>query len=237
MVSAEALDFIDKLDRCATVSAVLDAMKTALRSLDIDLFCLNLFPSPQQRFDEVLLASRLPTEWLELYLRERYIRHDPSQRHARRTVHPYEWKDAPYDAEAEPKALEVVQRATDLKVGNGFVVPVPGPSGCIGQVWMSRSDFRLTKRDKPALHVMALYAFGRVEQLARPSTSKPILTMREREILTWTATGKTAWEIGELLNISERTVEWHLQSIAQKLGTCNKVQTLTVAIREKLIVL
>jgi len=66
-----------------------------------------------------------------LYLRENYLAHDPSQRHGKRTVHPYEWKDAPYDPEREPKVLEVVQRANDFNVGNGFVVPVPSRTAAL----------------------------------------------------------------------------------------------------------
>jgi len=100
---------------------------------------------------------------------------------------------------------------------------------------MSAYDFKLTKRDRPTLHLMALYAFDRVQQLAGHVRPKPMLSARQREILTWTATGKTAWEIGEILHISQRTVEWHLQSMAQKLGTFNRMQTVTVALREQLI--
>ena len=236
MFPSEAFDVIDDLEGCATVAAVLKVMRKGLTNLGIDLFCLNVFPSPRQGFDEVLLASRLPAGWLELYLRENYIAHDASQRHAERTVHPFEWKDAPYDPKGEPKALEVVQRANDFKIGNGFVVPVPGPSGCIGQVWLSGLNFRISKRDKPTLHLMALYAFDRVERISGHNMPKPTLSPRQREILTWAAIGKTAWEIGEILHISQRTVEWHLQAMAQKLGTLNRMQTLTVALREKLIV-
>lgn len=210
-------------------------MRTALADVGVDLFCLNVLANPGQEFEEVLLASRLPAEWLELYIRENYVAHDASQRHSRRTVHPFEWKDAPYDPEREPRVLEVVQRANDFNIGNGFVVPVPGPQGCIGDVWMGARDFKLQKRDKPTLHLMALYAFDRVLRLSGRARSKPTLSSRQREILTWTAAGKTAWEIGEILNISHRTVEWHLRSMAQKLGTFNRMQTVTAALREQLI--
>ena len=237
MFPSAAFEFIDDLEGCASVAAVVDAMKKVLRDLGIDLFCLNVFPSPQQGFDEVLLASRLPAGWLELYLQENYIAHDPSQRYAQRTVHPFEWKDAPYDPQGEPKALECVQRANDFKIGNGLVVPVPGPGGCTGQVWMSALNFRLSKRDKPMLHLMALYAFDHVERISGHVKPEPTLSPRQREILTWAAIGKTAWEIGEILHISDRTVEWHLQSMAHKLGTFNRTQTVTVAIRKRLIAL
>jgi DNA-binding CsgD family transcriptional regulator len=235
MIHSAALDFIETIERQETIQGVLDSMKQFLSSVGIDLFCLNAVSQPSRKFDEFVLASRLPAGWLELYVRNEYYPHDPTQRHVRRTAHPFEWREAPYDPEREPKVLEVVQRANDFNVDNGLVVPVPSPYGCIGQVWMSGCNMKLEKRDKPTLQLIGLYAFDRVQRLSGWSTPKPTLTTREREILTWTALGKTAWETGEIINISQRTVEWHLRSAAEKLGTFNRVQTVVVALREQLI--
>jgi DNA-binding CsgD family transcriptional regulator len=49
------------------------------------------------------------------------------------------------------------------------------------------------------------------------------------------ANGKTAWEIGEVLNISRRTVEWHIQQAVEKLGAKNRVQAVVIAARDHLI--
>jgi LuxR family transcriptional regulator, quorum-sensing system regulator BjaR1 len=235
MFHIAALEFIDNLERCASPTAVLDGMRQALKDFGINYFCLNGFANPGQRFDEVVLASRVPPGWMELYIQENYVQHDPSQRHARRTVHPYEWKDAPYDREREPKAREFIQRASDFKIHNGLVVPIPGPFGCVGQVFMGSHNPQLPMRDKPTLHLMALYAFARVEYLAGRRLRISALTTREKEVLVWAAKGKTAWEVGEILHISQRTVDAHLQATASKLGTLNKTQTVAVALREKLI--
>ncbi len=60
---------------------------------------------------------------------------------------------------------------------------------------------------------------------------KPIvLTDREVEILRWTADGKTAWEIGSILNISERTVNFHLQNAMGKFGVHNKTHAAAKAV-------
>ena len=74
-----------------------------------------------------------------------------------------------------------------------------------------------------------------IAQLAGHRIGISTLTPREKEVLAWTAKGKTAWEVGEILHISKRTVDAHLQAAALKLGTINKTQTVAVALREKLI--
>ena len=61
------------------------------------------------------------------------------------------------------------------------------------------------------------------------------LTAREREVLCWTAEGKTACEIGQILSISERTVSFHVNNILEKLGATNKVQAVVKAISAGLI--
>ena len=53
-----------------------------------------------------------------------------------------------------------------------------------------------------------------------------ILTPREFEIIGWAAQGKTAWEIGRIIERDESTVKKHLQHIYRKLG----VHKLTAAL-------
>jgi DNA-binding CsgD family transcriptional regulator len=61
------------------------------------------------------------------------------------------------------------------------------------------------------------------------------LTPREREVLTWVARGKSAWEIGEILAIAKRTVDEHVQTAARKLNASNRTQAVAIALRDRLI--
>jgi DNA-binding CsgD family transcriptional regulator len=51
-----------------------------------------------------------------------------------------------------------------------------------------------------------------------------VITDREKEVLRWTADGKTAYEVARILDISERTVNFHLSNVTAKLGAINKTQ-------------
>jgi DNA-binding CsgD family transcriptional regulator len=61
------------------------------------------------------------------------------------------------------------------------------------------------------------------------------LTRREREVLTWIARGKTAWEIGGILEIAKRTVDEHTHSSMRKLGAANRTQAVAIALRSRTI--
>jgi LuxR family transcriptional regulator, quorum-sensing system regulator BjaR1 len=57
------------------------------------------------------------------------------------------------------------------------------------------------------------------------------LTARELECLEWTANGKTSWEIGEILNVSEHTVTGYLKSALVKLKVNTRTQAVATALR------
>jgi LuxR family quorum sensing-dependent transcriptional regulator len=61
------------------------------------------------------------------------------------------------------------------------------------------------------------------------------LTVREIEVLEWVARGKSAWEVGEILNITKRTVDEHVQSAVRKIGAANRTHAVAVAVRDRVI--
>jgi LuxR family quorum sensing-dependent transcriptional regulator len=63
---------------------------------------------------------------------------------------------------------------------------------------------------------------------------KPPLTPREREVLAWSAQGKSAWEIGTILSVGKRTVDEHAQTAMRKLGAANRTQAVAIALRHRL---
>ena len=50
------------------------------------------------------------------------------------------------------------------------------------------------------------------------------LTERELQCIAWAAASKTSWEISQILGISERTVNFHIQNSLQKSGALNRTQ-------------
>jgi DNA-binding NarL/FixJ family response regulator len=66
-------------------------------------------------------------------------------------------------------------------------------------------------------------------------TTRPLLTPREREVLTWVARGRSAAEIAEILHITKRTVDEHVQTLVRKLGATNRANAVAIAIRDGLI--
>lgn len=52
----------------------------------------------------------------------------------------------------------------------------------------------------------------------------PKLSERQRLCLSWVQEGKSATDIGAILGISRRTVEWHLEQACDQLGVRTRLQ-------------
>lgn len=83
------------------------------------------------------------------------------------------------------------------------------------------------------LSLQALDMFGQIH-LTRESNHNP-LSARELEVVSWTAQGKTSVEIGQILTLSDHTVNAYLTNAIRKLDCVNRTQLVAKALRLKLI--
>jgi LuxR family quorum-sensing system transcriptional regulator CciR len=61
------------------------------------------------------------------------------------------------------------------------------------------------------------------------------LSDREKACLSWTAVGKSSWEIGRILLISENTVIFHIKNAMKKLGVNSRTVAAVKAVQLGLI--
>ena len=71
----------------------------------------------------------------------------------------------------------------------------------------------------PHLCLFAHFIFLKMRNLHGTDPGVPNLSDRELEVLRWATVGKTSWEIGQILKISESTVNFHLGNAAKRLHT------------------
>lgn len=90
---------------------------------------------------------------------------------------------------------------------------------------MSR-DGEVVARQLADAHLMAVYANAAADRIfnleRRPAPRAPRLTPREVEALRWCMAGKSSWEIGQILALSENTVNFHVKNAVRKLDAVNR---------------
>jgi len=144
---------------------VIQALDRSLALFGFENFVLTGLPTPQQRFEQMVILRQWPTGWFEVYADNDYVRVDPVIRTCATTIDPFEWDEASYDPELEPRAAEVMKRAAEYGMVRGFCVPIHLATGYGACLSMSGVNLDLSSRNKPAIHLMALYAFARVRKI------------------------------------------------------------------------
>jgi LuxR family quorum sensing-dependent transcriptional regulator len=188
-------------------------------------------PSFGQSLGQLTLANGWPVEWFDLYNRSNLVAVDPIPRHCQQTLNPFLWTEAPYDRADDPAAHGVMMRARDFRLNEGLCIPIHYDDA-VGAISLGGECPELDPEAKSALHLMGIFTHGRLRSLGRPlaSTAARRLSKVEAEVLSWAARGKTAWETGRILGLSERNVRWHLEEAQRKLMTNNKTATVAAAL-------
>lgn len=189
---------------------------------------------------EFIALHNSPDSYTDEFENESSMKLDPVMQHCKRQSVPIIWNQDTYVAAGLGDKWESQARygfrtgialALHLPEGRHFFMGVdrdqslpPNPS----EVTRLVADLQLF-----AVH--ALDAAQRVLLPAPLEADVPSLTPRELESLRWTMEGKTAWEVGAILGISERTAVLHVNNATHKLGCVNKHQAVLRAIRLGLI--
>jgi len=202
------------------------------------MFAASL-PSNDERKDSIrtrhLLVGAFPAAWIDRYFSQEYAHIDPVVHCSKRGNEPFLWSDAARLVRPEHGAIarRMFGEACEFNLKAGFVVPVRAPDG--GRIAMSLGGERAEVPPDvwPLISVIGAVAMGYAVEM-RDREQKRLsagLSEREAECIKWAADGKSEWEIGEILKISEHTADKHLSNARRKLGAANRAQAVANAIR------
>ena len=185
---------------------------------------------------EFITVDNTPREYKESFQNPLNGRRDPVMQHCKRQSVPIIWNQSTYVQSGLGEKWEEQSR---FGISNGIALALHMPEG--------RHFFLGVERDRPVpsdpfeltrlvadLQLFAVHAQDaalRILMPGSPDPSLPSLTPRELETLRWTMAGKTAWEVGDLLGITERTASLHVNNATHKLGCVNKHQAVLKALR------
>jgi DNA-binding CsgD family transcriptional regulator len=165
---------------------------------------------------------------------------DPVAQHCRHSGIPIVWSQGTY---VERGLGEQWEDQKPFGYGHGVALALHLPKGRHFLFGVNREE-ALPESPEELTRIVAdvqLFAVHAQEAAARlllPALAEafpPPLTPRELECLRWTMEGKTAWEVGVLLGISERTAVLHVNNATHKLDCTSKHQAVIKAMRLGLI--
>ena len=190
--------------------------------------------------NESLLAphtveTTLPAEFSRDFDRHRFLQECPLIRSIWKSMLPQTWgldnAKQPFDC---PPAMADLLRRHNLLMGICF--PVNSVDGSRFFVRFDGSRPPLPQTEINELGMIVVHAFDVFDKLRRNELASPSpLSARELEVVRWTAQGKTSVEIGQILSLSDHTVNAYMTNAIKKLDCVNRTQLVAKAIRLKLI--
>ena len=230
----------EAMERAHSSAELRDEMEKFSKDMGFENFAYALTIAAPSLKPQQYILNGYPAEWAERYIKQGYFRVDPMVLHAERNILPAIWDEHMFH---EGKAREFWEEARSFGLNAGLSFYVHEQPGVTGIFSLSRDKMLdMEGQDLAALIGRAQMFAGLLHHaVCRIDLPRLIpgcnvsLTARESECLKWAADGKTAWEIGTILGITERTAVFHINNVVQKLGASNKIQAIVRAVALKLV--
>lgn len=233
-------DFITESSRAQDRDEVLTCLEKASAAFGMECFAISGIPLPNERIDPYFMLNAWPDGWFERYVQENYVHVDPVIYRTKMSNEAFVWSEALAGKPVSRSAKRVMNEATEFGMMDGYSVPLHSVGGFQAIVTYGARKVDLSHEQRGALHIISIYAHNRLrafmtENGDRSAEAAAKVSPREREVILWCSAGKTNWEIGQILGISEKTVQHEIASASRKLNCVNRAQLIAESIRLGLI--
>ncbi|MCY1289674.1 Regulatory protein SdiA [compost metagenome] len=205
-------------------------LRTAFLELGFDRFsCVISHVAPF--VDKCIrVVGNFPESWVDVCLKGNLVLHDPIVELCAKNNGVVAWRGREI---CSSKCVLGMLTQSGLESGLSCLVC---PVKCVGGIFsIARSDGDISELEcsflRRRVRQIALLVVDRLMSMDgfEPFDKFASLSYREIQVLRCVADGETSKAIAHSLSISSDTVNFHLKSIFQKLGACNKAQAAAYA--------
>lgn len=183
-----------------------------------------------------IINGSYPEGWFEAYREEKLYEIDPIVWHHHKFLGTQIWADTykKYKKRVSPK---FIYNADSFGLSFGIAGGMRSRSGGLTSIIsFTNSKNHFKAHQKIIMDIITPHFHQALLRVCREKNARKTLsylTPREREIVKWIVAGKTNWEISAILNISERTVRFHVESIKYKFDATNKAHVVAIAMEQE----
>lgn len=225
----EALGFIDHLKNINSREALLGEFTTFLDGFGYSSWLITGIPPEGHDLSSCIILNGWKPEWYRLYLKENFIDIDPCAQHAVHSVNAFRWTEAPFQPGREKPQQQIMDLAASFGMRQGICVPVHSLDGFQAAVTVAGSQPDSSFKALSCLGLVAMFVHSRAVSFGSIKKKSKPLSVREREVLSWTSLGMSAQEIGDKIGISTDCVEMYIKRASIKLNTKGRMRTVIEA--------
>ena len=235
-------EFITRSNGASSREEVFSLFQQALKDLGYDSVVYSLLtdhPSIGRKAGHGVMGN-YPTDWMDYYMARGYFAKDPIPKHAFTTAAAYTWEHVVNSCRISPRQRRLMCEAEEARLLSGAAVAIYGPNFEVAGVGIASTTGGLKPSADTLCLIRALshqfhFAYSRFDRVRAEAQTLVYLTPREREILSFSAEGKSIPAVAAILSISEAGVKFHLQNIYKKLDVSTRQTAVVKGIRLGLI--
>lgn len=233
-----ALDFVATADDLSGPTGVIERFGKLSNLFGFKHFIMTGLPSYGEDVEALIVKNGWPEEWTNRYREQSYFYKDPVSLYALSASKSYTWEQARAESEKTVDAEKVASDARSFQLVDGIAVPMFDPTNFQAVVSFGADTIvDLSVQERSMLQLAAVTCHGlMLEDLLKDGDSRPSLTPRERDVLTWASYGKSRNEIATILDVSISAVNRHVENAIAKLQVRNITQAVCRALRQRQIV-
>jgi LuxR family quorum-sensing system transcriptional regulator CciR len=227
--------FADAAISVASLSDLDLMMREAARTFGADYYLMIHHANYFEGLRGLVNLGNYPREFREISQQDGHDLADPIMEACERTLTGFFWNDVGTVIELTPRHLERAAQVHKIGLGDGFVVPAHVPGEHLGSCHFAvESGKTLPRENSAALQTIATFGFEAARRLSkerdRDWDRPPPLTMRQRECLILSARGKSDTVIGQLLNLSPKSVNAYMEAAKRRYGVATRSQLIVNAL-------
>jgi DNA-binding CsgD family transcriptional regulator len=184
------------------------------------------------------ITSGYPLAYQQLYLERGFVQRDPTVSHCQASTAPLEWHEGIYDQHS----YEIMEESRRHGLGWGYSLSVHEGDHSASMLSLARDKPVASEAERrlvlAAASVMAHCLHVAAKNVILPgvlAARRPRLSPRETQCLQLIAVGKSNWDIGHLLNISEAAAAFHVKNLLKKFKVSTRVQAVAMGVALRMI--
>ena len=210
-------------------------MDRTSREFGVDRFLLIHHADFSDGGKGLVRLGNYPLEFLRISRQDGRTLNDPVMEACERTLTGFFWSDLDKVISLTDMHRERAEAVARTGLGDGLVVPAHIPGEHLGSTHFACTSGRFVPREHAAaLQVIATFgveaARRLVAQQPRVRLASPVLTERQRQCLVLSAKGKSDSVIGQLLDLSPKTVNAYIESAKRRDGVATRNQLIVRAL-------
>jgi DNA-binding CsgD family transcriptional regulator len=170
-------------------------------------------------------------EWIEFFIASNMVQTSAIVRAVRSAHGPVTWDGVRANSFDSPDDMVMFSAAEAFGVCHGIALPVKMHGGDKGNVFLQLERESLADAERSALLTLASVAHARLRDFDEVPPERDELSGREREVLNWFSSGKSAEDTATIMGITASTVMFHYRQVAVRYGTLNRAHTIVEALR------